>query len=127
MCTHTSGAIARARDLRTLVRPQRAQALEKGAITEMLDDSTGFLEFTRRRQHSAGRFLEADLWTILAIEPGRLSVTCHLPEAVRNLGGFLFGGFTPTYVDYTAIWTCMTAIDGDLPFLTTVSMKIDYL
>ena len=50
-----------------------------------------------------------------------------MPDAVLNLGGFVFGGFTPTYVDFVAIWTCMTTMEGDLAWLSTVNMRIDYL
>lgn len=93
----------------------------------MPEDYTGFLAFTHGRQHSAGRFLEVDRWAILEISPGKLSVDCHVPEHVLNLGGFMFGGFTPTYVDYVAIWTVMTTMQGEMAWITTVNMRIDYL
>ena len=92
----------------------------------MAADFTGFLEFTRSGQHNAGRLLEADRWKLLEIEPGRLLVECHVPDAVLNLAGSVFGGFTPTYVDFIAIWTCMTTMDGELSWVSTMNMRIDY-
>ena len=93
----------------------------------MQDDFTGFMELARARNHNAGRLLEAYDWKILDIGPGRLKLDCHVPEHVLNLGGTLFGGFTPTYVDMIAIWTCMTTMPDELVWLSTVNMRVDYI
>jgi len=93
----------------------------------MDQDFTGFLELARGRNHNAGRLLEAYDWKILEIAPGWLHLDCHVPQQVLNLGGTLFGGFTPTYVDMIAIWTCMTTMPGELTWLSTVNMRVDYL
>ena len=92
----------------------------------MAEDFTGFLEFTKTGQHAAGKFLEAERWKLLDIEPGRLRVECHVPVTVLNLAGSVFGGFTPTYVDYIAIWTAITVLDGKPRWLSTMNMQIDY-
>ncbi len=55
--------------------------------------------------HMAGDFLEAPQWHVLEEGPGRLRIRAHLPAHVRNPGGQLFGGFTPTYVDLVAVFT----------------------
>jgi len=93
----------------------------------MPDDFTGFLNLARARNHNAGRLLEAYAWTILEIQSGHLRLECHVPDQVLNLGGTLFGGFTPTYVDMIAIWTCMTTMAEQMVWLSTVNMRVDYL
>lgn len=93
----------------------------------MSEPLTEFIELAKSRNHNAARLLEAHAWTILDVAPGRLHLDCHLPQGVLNLGGTLFGGFTPTYVDLVAIWTCMTTMPGDLQWLHTVNMRVDYL
>jgi len=52
---------------------------------------------------------------------------CALPVEVLNLGGSLFGGFTPTYVDLISIWTCMTLLAPELAWLSTVRLEVTYL
>lgn len=93
----------------------------------MPEDFTGFLELARSRGHNAGRLLEAYDWKILEIASGLLRLDCHVPPQVLNLGGTLFGGFTPTYVDMIAIWTCMTTMPEQMVWLSTVNMRVDYL
>jgi len=93
----------------------------------MHNDFTGFLELARRRDHNAARLLKAYDWQILDIRPGRLEVQCALPDEVLNLGGSLFGGFTPTYVDLVSIWTCMTLLTPELAWLSTVRLDVTYL
>jgi len=93
----------------------------------MVADFTGFLELCRQRDHNAARLLEAYDWNLLAIRQGYLELDCHLPPQVLNLGGTLFGGFTPTYVDFVSIWTCMTTMPQVMQWLSTVNMRIDYL
>lgn len=91
-----------------------------------MQDFTGFLELARSRDHNAARLLHAYDWQIVDIRPGRLEVHCDLPDEVLNLGGSLFGGFTPTYVDLISIWTCMTTLAGELAWLSTVRLEVDY-
>jgi acyl-coenzyme A thioesterase PaaI-like protein len=90
-------------------------------------DFTGFLDLCRLRDHNAARLMEAYEWTILDIREGYLELDCHLPPQVLNLGGTLFGGFTPTYVDFVSIWTCMTTMPQVMQWLSTVNMRVDYL
>lgn len=91
-----------------------------------MHDFTGFLQLARQRDHNAAQLLGAYDWKILDIRPGRLEVECHLPPAVLNLGGSLFGGFTPTYVDLISIWTCMTTLGGEFAWLSTVRLEVNY-
>jgi uncharacterized protein (TIGR00369 family) len=91
-----------------------------------MHDFTGFLELARQRNHNAARLLGAYDWKILAIEPGKLKLECQLPAEVLNLGGSLFGGFTPTYVDLISIWTCMTTLGGEFAWLSTVRLEVNY-
>lgn len=91
-----------------------------------MHDFTGFLELARHRDHNAARLLRAYDWTILNIGPGHLEVQCDLPNEVLNLGGSLFGGFTPTYVDLISIWTCMTLLAPELAWLSTVRLEVNY-
>ena len=60
------------------------------------------------RGHAAGDILEAWDWVVLSREPGTLRIGAHLPDSLRNPQGQLFGGFTPTYVDFVSIW-CVPA------------------
>lgn len=92
-----------------------------------MHDFTGFLDLARQRDHNAARLLKAYDWKILDIRPGRLEVECGLPDEVLNLGGSLFGGFTPTYVDLISIWTCMTLLAPELAWLSTVRLDVTYL
>ena len=48
---------------------------------------------------------------------------------MRNLRGQLFGGFTPTYVDFIALNTIRAGSDrskGWGYFLATTNMRVDY-
>jgi len=81
------------------------------------------------RGHPAGDLLEAYEWRVLAEEPGHLRIACHLPDALRNPRGVLFGGFTATYVDLAAIFSCRAGepAEGRRHWLDTVNMRIDYI
>ena len=93
----------------------------------MSDDPSGFVEFLKSQKHRAAILLEAQRWNVLEVKPGWLHVQCHLPDSVLNVAGFLFGGFTPVYVDLLAIWTCVTTLSGPRQWLATVNMRVDYL
>ena len=93
----------------------------------MHDELTGYLDFTIRHGHSAARLLEVEHWTNVRAEPGRVAADCHLPQQVRNVSGSLFGGFTPTYIDYVSVWCAMTRVETRLPWLLTVRMQVEYL
>ena len=75
--------------------------------------------------------LEAWKWRIVERRPGRLEVSCHLPLRLQNPQGQLFGGFTPTYVDFVSLYTVHT-LDPDWDptspktWLTTINMRCDY-
>ncbi len=80
------------------------------------------------RGHGVGDFLEAHEWDVLERSEGLLRVRAHLPPRVRNPRGQLFGGFTPTYVDFVAIHTFRAGRPmraGDR-WLATLNMRIDY-
>ncbi|MDG2335335.1 MAG: PaaI family thioesterase [Myxococcota bacterium] len=80
------------------------------------------------RGHSAGDLLEAYDWDVLERRDGLLRVAVHLPERLRNPKGELFGGFTPTYVDFLALhtyWAGREPTPGR-PWLSTVNMRVDY-
>lgn len=81
--------------------------------------------------HGAGDLLEAHEWLIVDERPGLLVVDVHLPDALKNPQGQLFGGFTPTYVDMVSLYTVHTLNPGDDPtsprsWLTTINMRCDY-
>jgi len=81
------------------------------------------------RGHGVGDFLEAYAWDVLERREGVLRVIAHLPERVRNPRGQLFGGFTPTYVDFVAIhtwWAGREEARPGRPWLATLSMRVDY-
>ena len=83
------------------------------------------------RGHPAGDFLEAWKWDVLDEDVGRLRVCAHLPEHVKNPRGQLFGGFTPTYVDLIALFTCRAGPSRLQPrsrgnWMATTSMRVDY-
>lgn len=80
------------------------------------------------RGHTAGDLLEAYLWEILEQREGYLRVKVHLPTHLKNPRGQLFGGFTPTYVDFMAIHTWWAGRPATLgrPWLATLNMRIDY-
>ncbi len=81
------------------------------------------------RGHPAGDVLEAHEWRVLLEEPGRLRIACHLPDALRNPRGVLFGGFTSTYVDLAAIFTVRAgeAPNASRRWLNTLNMRLDYM
>jgi acyl-coenzyme A thioesterase PaaI-like protein len=97
------------------------------------------------RGHGAGDVLEAWNWRVLDQGPGLLLVECDLPEHLKNPQGQLFGGFTPTYVDFISIHTVHTldaepgsgsepgrgtAMPGDgddsRAWMVTINMRCDY-
>ena len=59
-------------------------------------------------------------------------VECDLPDQLKNPQGELFGGFTPTYVDFVAIQTVHTLDPGsrnpEAPrnWMVTINMRCDY-
>ena len=80
------------------------------------------------RGHGVGDFLEAFEWDVLERRDGLLRVLAHLPRQVKNPRGQLFGGFTPTYVDFVAIhtwWAGREPRPGH-PWLATLNMRVDY-
>jgi len=82
------------------------------------------------RGHPAGDLLEAYRWELLEEGEAGLRLRCHVPDALRNPQGHLFGGFTPTYVDLVAICTVRTAqretAPAPLGWLVTLNMRVDY-
>ena len=81
------------------------------------------------RGHPIGDFLEAYEWKVLEHDKGHIRIEAHLPRHVRNLRGQLFGGFTPTYVDFIALNTIRAGTDRTKSwgfFLATTNMRVDY-
>lgn len=82
------------------------------------------------RGHPVGDILEAYDWEVLDRGLGRLHVSAHLPAAVRNPRGQLFGGFTGTYVDFMALFTFWAGREQERGeqrrWLATLNMRIDY-
>jgi acyl-coenzyme A thioesterase PaaI-like protein len=80
------------------------------------------------RGHPAGDFLEAYDWRVLDAAPGRYRIEAHLPTRVRNPRGQLFGGFTPTYVDFFALHVFHAARSEGEPrrWLATANLRVDY-
>jgi acyl-coenzyme A thioesterase PaaI-like protein len=82
------------------------------------------------RGHTAGDFLEAYDWKVLAEDDGYLHLEAHAPERVMNPRRQIFGGFTPTYVDLVALFTVRArrqraARRWDF-WLATTNMRLDY-
>jgi acyl-coenzyme A thioesterase PaaI-like protein len=80
------------------------------------------------RGHPVGDFLEAHEWEVLERGERRLRIRSHLPERVKNPRGELFGGFTPTYVDFFALHVFHTARAAEEPprWLSTANLRVDY-
>jgi acyl-coenzyme A thioesterase PaaI-like protein len=80
------------------------------------------------RGHPVGDFLSAHEWHVLERAPGRLRVRATLSDAVRNPRGELFGGFTPTYVDFFALHVFHTSRAPGEPrrWLATANLRVDY-
>lgn len=78
--------------------------------------------------HPVGDFLEAHAWTVLERAPGALRVRAALPERVINLKGVLFGGFTPTYVDFFGLFVfhSLRAPDEPRRWLNTTRLDVEY-
>jgi acyl-coenzyme A thioesterase PaaI-like protein len=82
------------------------------------------------RGHPVGDILEAYDWEVLHRGVGHLRIAAHVPAAVRNPRGQLFGGFTGTYVDFMSIFTFWAGredrIEGGRRWLATLNMRVDY-
>ena len=79
------------------------------------------------RGHPAGDFLEAYDWHVVERRPGYIKLDAHLPEHTKNPRGQLFGGFTPTYVDFVALFTARAQEQRDHgDWLATTNMRVDY-
>lgn len=82
------------------------------------------------RGHPVGDILEAHEWEVLERGLGRLRVAAHLPDAVRNPRGQLFGGFTGTYVDFMSLFTFWAGREHERGekrrWLATLNMRVDY-
>ncbi len=81
--------------------------------------------------HGAGDVLEAWKWRVLEESPGLLVVEAGLPQSLMNPQGQLFGGFTPSYVDFVSLYTVHTGDPDRDPtsprhWLTTINMRCDY-
>ncbi len=83
-----------------------------------------------RRGHPVGDILEAYEWEVMERGLGHLRVAAHLPAAVCNPRGQLFGGFTGTYVDFMSLFTFWAgrepSDDEPRAWLATLNMRIDY-
>jgi acyl-coenzyme A thioesterase PaaI-like protein len=80
------------------------------------------------RGHPIGDFLEAYDWDVLEEAEGLLRVRALLPRQVLNPRGQLFGGFTPTYVDFLALHAYRAGRGWDRAhgWLATLNMRLDY-
>ena len=80
------------------------------------------------RGHPVGDFLEAPEWDVLERGERTLRLRAHLPEQVKNPRGDLFGGFTPTYVDFVALHLFHLNGSEAEPrrWLNTASLQVDY-
>jgi acyl-coenzyme A thioesterase PaaI-like protein len=80
------------------------------------------------RGHPIGDFLEAWDWRVTDRAPGRLRVQARLPDRVMNPRGNLFGGFTPTYVDFFALHVTHTLREDAAPisWQQTANLRVDY-
>ncbi len=78
--------------------------------------------------HPVGDYLDAPGWRVLEREPGRMRIRARLPERVMNPRGELFGGFTPTYVDFFALHVFHSSREPGAPrqWLATVDLRVDY-
>ncbi len=56
---------------------------------------------------------------------GFVRVRAHVPVQVQNLRRYLFGGFTPTYINLVVLCTVQTATQPTAEPVT-LSMRIDY-
>ena len=83
------------------------------------------------RGHPAGEVLEAWKWLVVDRQPGFLVVEAGLPDSLKNPLGQLFGGFTPSYVDFVSIFTLQSLEPDHDPtsprhWVTTINMRCDY-
>jgi len=80
------------------------------------------------RGHPVGDFLDAPTWEVLERGEGSLRLRAVLPERVKNPRGELFGGFTPTYVDFVALHLFHSSQAANEPrrWLSTASLNVEY-
>jgi acyl-coenzyme A thioesterase PaaI-like protein len=80
------------------------------------------------RGHPVGDFLGAPEWEVLARGDRSLRLRAGLPERVKNPRGELFGGFTPTYVDFVSLHLFHLDRPADEPrrWLSTASLHVEY-
>ncbi len=82
------------------------------------------------RGHPVGDILEAYEWEVLERGLGHMRISAHLPDAVRNPRGQLFGGFTGTYVDFMSLFTFWAGREHERGekrrWLATLNMRVDY-
>ena len=78
--------------------------------------------------HPVGDYLDAPGWRVLEREPGRMRIRARLPERVMNPRGELFGGFTPSYVDFFALHVFHSSREPGAPrqWLATADLRVDY-
>jgi acyl-coenzyme A thioesterase PaaI-like protein len=81
-----------------------------------------------RSGHPVGDFLDAPKWEVLERVDWRLRLRAGLPDQVMNPRGELFGGFTPTYVDFVSLHVYQLSQPADEPrsWLSTVSLHVEY-
>lgn len=82
--------------------------------------------------HRVGDLLDAPRWRVREQAPDYLLVEAPLPEHVLNPRGHLFGGFTPIYCDFMAIFvarqkTELAATHKWSGWMATRDMRIEYL
>jgi acyl-coenzyme A thioesterase PaaI-like protein len=113
----------------------------ENALADAFEDGTGAPEieaFARiwatddperlvGRGHPVGDLLDAHAWRVLERPPERLLVRAALNDTVRNPRGELFGGFTPTYVDFFAlhVFHAWRAEGEPRRWLSTANLRVD--
>jgi acyl-coenzyme A thioesterase PaaI-like protein len=80
------------------------------------------------RGHPVGDFLDAFDWKILERSRGCMRIRARMPERVMNPRGDLFGGFTPTYVDFFGLHVFHTLREPGEPrqWLNTIRLDVEY-
>lgn len=78
--------------------------------------------------HPVGDFLGAPDWEVLERGERTLRLRARLPERVMNPRGELFGGFTPTYVDFVSLHLYHLGEPDGRPrnWLSTASLSVEY-
>ena len=82
--------------------------------------------------HRVGDLLEAPQWRTIEQDKDYLLVEAPLPEHVLNPRGHLFGGFTPIYCDFMAIFVArqkerQVDVHRWAGWMATRDMRIEYL